>query len=347
MPAAEEPRAGTRESGAIAAYRAAVQAIDTSHDHLDPRLAVPLYGLGRALADAGRHQEAAAVLAQAVFVRRTSFGLYDAAQLEFYDALMESLFAIGRDDDVAARQLARVAIVERVSGPQSPELLDTLAEAAAWLRRAGHAAEERALHERRLEILRAGSATSDPRVVSVLRDVARSYGAAHDPDIHGVLTLTQALELAEQLPGGETGTRAEILAELGDFYLIFRSYPSASHYYDRARALLAGDDQAFAAAFADPRPLWIPAPEIGKGTARDPDFADALVSLRVDERGSVDAVEIVEIAPDTAAARAAADRSLRRARFRPRFTSAGAIAATGVRYRHRFRYLEGAGGDEG
>ena len=333
-------RAGNA-AAAVEAYGRAVRLVESTQNLRDLRLARPLYGMGLALHEAGRPHQAATVLAQAVFISRMNLGLWSLDQLEFYDALMESLIALGRYDDVAARQQARLVIVERATGAGSAEVLEALADAGGWLRRAGRYREERDVHQRRLALLRERPGASDASLVPVLRDVAQTYTAALEPDAGGVLALSQALAIEERQPAPSAAARAEILTELGDYYYLFRALRPADLYYERARKLLveAEDRETLEALFGQPKALYVPQPSLAEAAPHDVSVAEALVRMTVDARGQPRDVEILELGPSgDDAARAQVLLSVGRARFRPRITANGAAATEAVCYRFRFRY---------
>ena len=360
--------------GAIQNYERAVRVVESRANRRNLLLARPLYGLGLALLEARRYSDAVTVLQRAVFVRRTNLGLHSLEQLEYYDAWMESLIAVGRYEDAGARQLARLAIVELATGAGSPELLFSMEDACRWMALLGRYREERALHQRRLSIIVEEGGEADPRQIPVLRDLARTYAAALEPNIRGVASLRKAINLQEEQPDTTPAERAELLAALGDYYLMFPHLEErlrnrlrdrlkwglitdiqpfdietrdsrAYTYYARARELLAEDPdvEAIDKMFGRPQLLFAPTPSTGNAPPESLAVVEATVRLTVTSRGKTRNAEILDLRPQNAPkrVRTAVLRSMRNARFRPQISTTRPVATQDVQYRFRFRYVRG------
>lgn len=331
---------------AMGDFQRAVDILTSRGDNRNPALIRPLRGLGRAALSAGDYPAAIRALSRAAFIGRVAHGLHDPAQLASYDGLIAAQMAVGREDEAARLQQARLAVIERSAAGRPGELADALARAGNWFNAVGRHADARDMQRERLRVLREALGDDDPALVSALVGMADTYQPAlQEPAFAGLDALHQALDIQENATPRDPGALADIRMEIGDFYMRFDRRRSAVNEYVKARALYgeAGDADALER-LRDPAVAYLPpirrlqdVPDIGLG----PKVTVALV-LDVDARGNPRNVEAVAVdPPGLTELQESVRRAHARAHFRPRLTADGAVDAERISLDHEFHYLAG------
>ncbi|CAN0284238.1 unnamed protein product, partial [Chrysoparadoxa australica] len=156
-------------------FQRAVDILASRGDNRDPDLIRPLRGLGRAALSAGDYPAAIRALSRAAFIGRVAHGLHDPAQLAPYDGLIAAQLAVGREDEAARLQQARLAVIERSAAGRPGELAGALARAGNWFNALGRHADAREMQRERLRVLREARGDDDPALVSALVGMADTY----------------------------------------------------------------------------------------------------------------------------------------------------------------------------
>lgn len=349
--------AQTRE---LAAYQQALDDAIAERGPYSPGLEETYQGFGRYLQQAGRHEDALAILRKAQHLERVNHGIHSAAQIPVLRSMIASYRATGQVEATTDTHRELLRLTDRGLGTDDPARIGLLHDAARW-HLAAHrfdADERRLAHLQAAQDLlgRAWSLAQPPAVdtatrVALLRDQALlHYQVLRDRDIRSRAPQVPAgYRLINEAPG--TGMRAltasvrqgrELLearialleresptatAELrharldvADWELLFGALESAMQAY---RALLAeGPDAALL--FAAPSPALSARADGSPGLA-------ARVRLDVSAKGQPDDIELLDSTPfSDPELRHRILRAVRETRFRPAFAAGAPVAATGA-----------------
>ena len=118
-------------------YRSAIAAIESDHGAYGAGLSEQILGLGRALQNQGRHQEALELLKRGVHLARINDGLYSPQQLPLLQAEITSQIALGQYAEADERQhyMYKVQVRSMASGEQRAQ---ALMQQAQWQYNAYH-----------------------------------------------------------------------------------------------------------------------------------------------------------------------------------------------------------------
>lgn len=335
---------------AMGDFQRAVDILASRGDNRNPALIRPLRGLGRAALSAGDYPAAIRALSRAAFIGRVVHGLHDPAQLAPYDGLIAAQMAIGREEEAARLQRARLAVIERSAADRPGEQAAALARAGRWFTEVGRYGDARDMQRQRLRVLREARGEDDPALIPALMDLSRTYQPTlQEPAFAGLDALHEALGIQQNRESRDPATLADIRLAIGDFYMRFDRPREAVNEYVKARNLYgeAGDAEALdrlsqpAVAYLPPIRGLRDRPDAGLG----PRVLVKLV-LDVDARGNPRDVEAVSIdPPGLTELQENVRRAHARARFRPRLTAEGAVDAERVSVDHEFHYLAAPGRD--
>lgn len=352
---------------AEAAYQRAIGLIDGQLSGADRLLIRPLEGLGETWLAMGRPAEAAVVLKRAVDLSRNLDGLYNPAQLDAVDALIEAYVAAGLSTDAEREHQNAFRIAETSFGKRDLRLIEPLDRYARWFESVGRYATARGLHARALQL--AEELSKDKPLVGVpgLRGLARTWllEAIYGPEIEaqpgfeisenndpfivgnnqarlnseGVRALSLAIDIIRRSSPLEQKLLGETLAQLGDWHLVSSNASRAnSAYAESWKALLAAGPSA-TDTLATPRVLIYRAPSssISRLRPANPNeyaIRDIDMRLTVNREGKVTDVSVVgSTAPENSTR--AAVLAARKARFAPRIVEGEPAETTGVVLRER------------
>ena len=308
-------------AGAEDSILAAIDIYETNQGALSPVLIGPLVSLGNALGAGGAHRLALASYEQARGISRRVFGLFNERQVEILGQLAASTEALGDIEAAYQLRLEAIDLVRRAHGPASREAFVAVDSLAEWLSLAEYYREAG-------DQYRSLAFTFDNfplENVRVLRLAAANYRQAANEFAGGnrprrPAELLSALEIVDSLPGDLALMRAEILLELGDWYIVFQDKWSIEEAYlaawDAAAALDNGDEIR-REWFARTVPLRLAALR-SRYVVDDRSANRGWVELEftVNENGTADDIDVVSADPPDlidGAARRRVDNS----RFRP------------------------------
>jgi tetratricopeptide (TPR) repeat protein len=355
-------------AAAEASYQRAVALIDGRNAGADRDLIRPLTGLGETWLAAGRPAEAAVALKRAVDLSRNLDGLYNLAQLDIVDPLIESYVAAGRVDDAEREHVFAFRVAETAYGRDDLRLLlDPLDRLARWREAQGRYTTARGLHARALQIAESGVQSTPPAAVPALRGLSRTWlgEALYGPEIEpaampetadgfgmappvsgggrlnpeGERVLRFAVDLLRVSQPIDHAALGETLAQLGDWHLLTGSGARASAAYAEAwrSATLAGPEAR--RPLEAPRLLVYRAPpaSVTRLVPSDPEeYTERPVELRlqVGADGKVLEAALPDGSEPDALARSVMFAA-RKARYAPRLEAGVPTATEGVVLRER------------
>jgi len=233
----------------------------------------------------------------------------------------------------------------------------------------------RALYNRAIRIIEDRYGKDDMRLVAPLRGLASTYYARSGRWVYKGLQgqalagepgyefqsqhararnlLERALEIQLAQESIETGEKAELLMDMGDWYTVFsQDRERGLDYYREAWSVLRDGEGEVpaAAAFAEPKRLAYsrsPAPprnntaNLSLELKPEEQLGFVLVEYTVTPDGQAQDVQILETSPPGwVRQERAVLRSMRSARFRPRMEKGEPVATPGIQVKHEFRYVE-------
>ena len=353
-------------AAAEADYQRAVALIDGQSGGADRDLIRPLTGLGETWLAAGRHAEAAVVFKRAADLSRNLDGLYNLAQLDIVDPLIESYVVLGLREEAEREHLFSFRVAETAYGRNDPRLLDPLDRLARWYESIGRYSTARGLHARALQIAEQGASTP-PLGVPALRGLSRTWldEALFGPEVQpntapdttngfdpfptvsgggrlnpeGERMLRAAVGVLRSHPPVDDRQLGETLAQLGDWYLLTGVPARASAAYAEAWKSLTLAGPSARRPYESPRrAVYRPPPaSAARLSPSDPDgFVERIVELRL--KVAADG-KVTEAAPADGSEPDAVARSVmfaaRKARYAPRLEAGVPTETDGVILRER------------
>ena len=353
---------------AIDHYKRAIQLIDGERAGADSLLIRPLHGLGEALLVKGMAGEAVVPLKRAVDLSRNVDGLFNTAQIDIVDALIEAYVATGQLTDAEREHQYVFRTVETNVGKNDLRLLEPLDRYARWFESIGRYTTARGLHARALQLAERQSADKPIVGVPALRGLSRTwllegiYGPEVEPETpvreaseasgpflsaagagrlnaDGERALRFALEIVTNSKPRDDRLYADTLVQFGDWYLISGSTQRAQANYLEAAKVLSAAGAGAERLLENPRLLVYraPAASITRFKPDDPTqhaLHDIEFALDVGPDGKVlDAKVISSTAPE--ATTRAALLAARKARYGPRVSGTEVVATNGVTLREK------------
>ena len=353
-------------AAAEADYQRAVALIDGQSGGADRDLIRPLTGLGETWLAAGRHAEAAVVFKRAADLSRNLDGLYNLAQLDIVDPLIESYVVLGLREEAEREHLFSFRVAETAYGRNDPRLLDPLDRLARWYESIGRYSTARGLHARALQIAEQGASTP-PLGVPALRGLSRTWldEALFGPEVQpntapdttngfdpfptvsgggrlnpeGERMLRAAVGVLRSHPPVDDRQLGETLAQLGDWYLLTGVPARASAAYAEAWKSLTLAGPSARRPYESPRrAVYRPPPaSAARLSPSDPEgFVERIVELRL--KVAADG-KVTEAAPADGSEPDAVARSVmfaaRKARYAPRLEAGVPTETDGVILRER------------
>lgn len=343
---------------AIDHYQRALRILQAKSTLADRAKIRPLHGLGLSFMAAGDAESAVVALKRAADLSRNVDGLFNIGQIEFIDSLVEAYAATGRYIEAEKEAAYALRVEEAAHGRASIELLPRLDKLARWYEYDRRFTTERGVYERALSILSRVGGPNDLRRVAPLRGIARAYrlesyygieGGSDGPPVfnagtngapvfsegsqqrRGESTLTAALAVVDANTPVNLQLRGEVLADLGDWYLISNSRNRAYDSYAEAWKALAQ--------VGGTKPLESPRllayrPSISSVDRSELDPAESEVKVvelhfTVERDGRVEDIRSPTTDVPEAVVRSSIG-SMRRSRYAPRIEDGAAVATQDV-----------------
>jgi tetratricopeptide (TPR) repeat protein len=355
-------------AAAETAYRRAVALIEGKESGADRDLMRPLVGLGETWLAAGRPAEAVVVLKRAVDLSRNLDGLYNPAQLDIVDPLIEGYVAIGAEAEAEREHLFAFRVAESAYGRDDPRLLDPLDRLARRRESQLRFTTARGLHARALQIAERIGPTLPLAGVPAMRGLSRTWlgeavygpevtdtmasemtGGAGDPfapqgvggrfNPDGERVLRYAGELIRASAPVDQALLGETLAQLGDWHLLAGAGNKATAAYAEAWKALVAAGTGKKDFLERPRQLIYRAPPSSatRLAPEDPDeytARDVDLVLRVGRDGRVLDARLPDGTEPDAVARSVVFAA-RKARYAPRIEAGVPVETDGVVFRER------------
>jgi tetratricopeptide (TPR) repeat protein len=342
---------------AIENYQRTLRILQAKSTLADKQQITPLHGLGISFLGANDPESAVVALKRAADLSRNTDGLFNINQVEFIDALISAYAATGRWQEADKEAQYAMRVEEAAYGRTSVKLLDRLDKLARWYEADRRYTSERNVYDRALAILQKNGTENDLRRVPALRGIARAFrletfygveGADNSGSFNagnqgapvfsdatqtrrGETVLATALSIIDSNTPVNQQLRGEVLADLGDWFLIANALRRAyDTYADAWKAFAQADDTRYLAA---PR-LLAYRPSVSSIDRSQLEPAEAVVKgvelhFTVDRDGRVDNVTSPTTDVPDAIVRGSA-MSMKRARFAPRIENGAAVATENV-----------------
>lgn len=356
-----------REFGmALDSYRAVLTLLDLQGDAANLQLVRPLHGMGAALRGLDRDAEAIAPLKRAVDITRNRDGLHAITQLPILAALIECYMSSGRYEDAGREQQYAYSVAETAYGKDDLRLLGPLDSYARWNELAGRFAAARLLHARAVQLADAAE-PGGQKAITGLRGIARSFRLAFihgepeeaaaelstlpsafannsaltrvisAPSSEGERALREALQRLASTPDGQAALRGEIFLDLGDWYLTAGTATRALTSYREAWRELARSGTTQALVMPVAVVYRAPAMAVSRSQENADDYDQQEIELRLSiaATGEVRDATVANPAPEREAAERALIGAVKRAVWRPAFSSGEATAYADLVFRER------------
>jgi tetratricopeptide (TPR) repeat protein len=242
---------------AIETYQRTLRILQAKASIADKQQIVPLHGLGVSFMANNDPESAVIALKRAADLSRNTDGLFNLGQVEFIDPLIEAYAATARYAEAEKESLYAMRVEEAAYGRASIKLIGRLEKLARWYEYERRFTSQRNVYERSLAILARHTTEQDLRRVSPLRGIARSFrleafygtegadtggtfnaGGSGAPVFtdgtqarRGEAALHTALAVVDANTPVNMQLRGEVLADLGDWYLVSNSLRRAYDSY--------------------------------------------------------------------------------------------------------------------
>lgn len=325
-------------------FSAAIEILMQTVDTFAIELIAPYTGLGETYLEAGEYELAISAFDAARTIGRREFGLVHVEQIAILERMSQAASAM-RDYERAREYELNIAdITGRYYGVDSVEYLDASFRVAEWLSdRTAFEEEARTVYHDIQQIID-DYFEADPKLtIKRLRLEAENLGEVRRVERNTAhsLNLSEALKIVRDLDPPDPRLHAEILLDLGDFYLVRRSFSEfADEHYLEAWQLLGnvdGGEQLRQDWFSELVVVYSRSLD-SEHVTRDTGAPDGFVTLEftLDIFGQADNIRVVEADPP-GLVDADAIRQISAMRFRPRVINGALIPSTGT-YTSRFRY---------
>ena len=346
-------------------YRETLTLLELAGNATDERLVRPLHGSGAALRGLGRDAEAVAPFRRAVEILRNREGLYTASQLPLMKALIACHIAAGQLADAGRDQQYAFTVAESAFGKDDLRLLEPLDDYAQWQETAGQFSAARVLHARAVQLADTKLGGNTTAAIPGLRGIARTYRLAYifgeseesaqvaatmqdqlAPSMlprvastrssEGERALRSALERLDRNAGSPPALRAQVMLDLGDWYLIAGVAPRAQASYRDAWQALGADAQMQLGApqMLVYRPPAMAVSRHGYG-ADTHEEQDVRLRLAVQATGEVREAIVSNPQPEREAAERAVISAVKRGLWRPGLRDGGPVAVNDVEFVER------------
>src|SRR6188768_3873275 len=347
---------------AIENYQRTLRILQAKSTIADKQQIRPLHGLGVSFMGARDPESAVVALKRAADLSRNTDGLFNINQVEFIDDLIDAYEATGRFVEAEKESTYAMRVEEAAYGRNSIKLLNRLDKLALWYENARRYTTERNVYERALTILSKNAPENDLRRVQPLRGIARSFrleafygmeGADNGASFNsgnmgapvfsdgtqqrrGESTLTTALDVINSNTPVNEQMRGEVLADLGDWFLISNALRRAyDAYADAWKSLSAVSNTKL---LETPRVLAY-RPSISSVDRSQLDPAEAVVKIvelhfKVDRDGRIDEVTSPTTdVPENIVRNSVS--SMKRSRYAPRIENGAAVPTDNVVFYER------------
>ncbi|RZV35878.1 MAG: tetratricopeptide repeat protein [Chromatiales bacterium] len=347
-------------SAAIQNFTSAIEILEAVYDRLNGELVNPLKGLGSAQLSSGRPDQAVRSYRRATHITHVNEGPHNIEQVEILEALAEANVRLG-EVETARDTLDRIhAINVRHFSNDALGLLPSLMRRADWQHRAGYFNDERMTYRRAIRIIETASSKNDPRLVTPLIQLGRSYyyyepitdgsssraglAASGEPYFRRAVRIAEG---AEDLPWLE---RAKAQLALADYYTGTETHNRARRMYAQIWEDLSLDDDRLEMRkelLQTPAPLREGVLPQYAGSAStgesDSQFLTGVIQVdyTVSNRGRVRNIRTEATPVEFTDMQRMAHREIRARVFRPVIEDGEPVESGNQVFRHEFYYTKG------
>ena len=347
-------------SAAIQNFTAAIEILEVVYDRLNAELVNPLKGLGAAQLSAGRPDQAVKSYGRATHITHVNEGPHNIEQVEILEALAEANVRLG-EVEIARDTLNRIhAINVRHFSDDALGLLPSLMRRADWQHRAGYFNDERMTYRRAIRIIETAAGKNDPRLVTPLIELGRSY-YYYEPVTDGSSSrvglaasgepyFRRAKRIAESAEDFPWLERAKAQLALADYYIGTETHNRARRIYAEVWDDLSLNEDRLEMRkelLQTPTPLRVgPLPQYAGNDSTDEldrDFLTGtiLVDYTVSDRGRVKNIRTEATPAEFTDMQRMVHREIRTRVFRPVLEDGEPVESGNQLFRHEFFYTEG------
>lgn len=361
-------------SGAAAQLEVIIAQIETLHHRYHPELIRPLTLLGDAQVVQNQHDKAVDTYARARHIARVSHGLFSREQLAIVYKEADLFDLLGDMNSAAQREEYAYEVAIRAYDSTDLSVVPALTRLADFYLKTYNPISARSLLIRAMHIHQENATDTTPQAVPILRRIAQTHRQTRFPPFYVKHADDNRLEgptpdlttndldtqyiLVNSFPEGERALQkvveiqrvyfperpsAELdaILELADWHLLFGRYQAAHTLYNHVFVSMAENSQRPEEYFQKPRLLYFPRPENPKSPPlkKRSDLSEGWVSLefQVTPNGQVRGLKTVESEP-AKLMDYRVRRSIRVARYRPRYLDGQAVEAGEQIFTYRFPY---------
>jgi TonB family protein len=361
-------------SSAAASLDVIVHQIETLHHRYHEDLIKPLTLLGDAQLAQSDHDAAIETYARARHIARVSQGLFNEAQLPIVYREADVFRSLGDMRSAAEKEEYAFEVARRSYVAPDPRSIPATARLATFYISTYNPISARTLLMKAMAVHEQNGTHQSPEAIPLLRGIAQTHRMSRFPPFYVTTSDDNRLEgptpglttgeldgqflVVNSFPEGERALQSivaiqrenfpdqptlelDAILELADWHLLFGRYQAAHALYNHVFMRMAELNQRPEEFFATPAMLYFPRPDNPRSPpARDrAEITEGLVSLgfTVTSNGHVRTLKTLESEPPKLMD-FRVRRSMRIAKFRPRYVEGQPVSAEDQTFTYRFPY---------
>ncbi|NKB97987.1 MAG: hypothetical protein GKR90_05755 [Pseudomonadales bacterium] len=360
---------------AQASLEVTIDQIETLHHRYHEDLVEPLTLLGDAQVAQSMHDEAIESYARGRHIARVSHGLFSEQQLPVVYREADVFKAVGDLDAAAEREEYAYEVARRLFAGPDPNVIPALSRLATFYIDTYNPISARTLLIRAMSVHERNGTDTSPEAIPLLRSIAQTHKLVRFPPYYVTTSNDNRLEgptpslttaeldgqyvVINSFPEGEKALQKVVeiqrqnfparptleldaILELADWHLLFGRFQAAHTLYNHVFLRMAEHNQKPEEFFATPTMLYFPRPENPRAPAfrdRGDEIAEGLVSLSftVTPNGQIRALKTLNSEPEKLMD-FRVRRSMRVAKFRPRYVEGEPVNANEQTFTYRFPF---------
>lgn len=361
-------------SSAAASLDVIVRQIEMLHHRYHEDLVKPLTLLGDAQLAQSDHDAAIETYARARHIARVSHGLFNEAQLPIVYREADVFRSLGDMRSAAEKEEYAFEVARRSYVAPDPRSIPATARLATFYISTYNPISARTLLMNAMAVHEQNGTHRSPEAIPLLRGIAQTHRMSRFPPFYVTTSDDNRLEgptpglttgeldgqflVVNSFPEGERALQSivaiqrenfpeqptlelDAILELADWHLLFGRYQAAHALYNHVFMRMAELNQRPEEFFATPSMLYFPRPDNPRSPpARDrAQITEGLVSLgfTVTPNGHVRTLKTLESEPPKLM-EFRVRRSMRIAKFRPRYVEGQPVSAEDQTFTYRFPY---------
>jgi len=214
-------------------YLECVLILENQAGVFDQALIPPLIRLGNLYQNQRRFQEALDMFQRAKHISHRNAGLYNLAQVPIVESISDIYLKLNSFKEAEREQWYRFYIFGHFFENSTAALLPAIFKLADWYRNLGEQRDEQYIYEETISTLEAATEQTNIDLITSLRTFATNYRLHGFADRQGRKALKRALAISEQDIENTSYQYAEILIDLGDWYIIAAKPETAQSFYEQ------------------------------------------------------------------------------------------------------------------